>query len=208
MGKQKRKHPGSTEGWPNPPGEGRDVVLHTRVVTDTGGGPDKTILLSAPFLAETNYWLAAAYMHPPDDAGFDEVKSRAKAVGCPLISVPDRGPLDQSVLRQMLAICKRFNVRIWHGHDYKSNLLGLTLRPFWPMKLVTTVHGWVKHTDPHAALLSRRPVVPAVLSPRVVRVGRPRRARGETGRAQGKAHADPQRDRRSYLPPIVPGSRI
>ena len=131
--------------WPTYPPD-RDVVLHTRVVTETGGGPDKTILLSAPFMADTNYWLAAAYMHPPDDSGFDQVRRRAKEYDSPLISVPDRGPLDQSVLRRMLKVCRHYNVRIWHGHDYKSNLLGLMLRPFWPMKLVTTVHGWVKHT--------------------------------------------------------------
>ena len=35
---------------------------------------------------------------------------------------------------------------IWHGHDYKSNALGLLLRRFWPMRLVTTVHGWVQQT--------------------------------------------------------------
>ena len=35
---------------------------------------------------------------------------------------------------------------IWHGHDYKSNALGLLLRPMHPMRLVTTVHGWVRHT--------------------------------------------------------------
>ena len=46
------------DGLPVAP-EGRDVVLHTRVVTEQGGGPDKTILLSSPFLAETNYCLAA-----------------------------------------------------------------------------------------------------------------------------------------------------
>src|SRR5262249_28478527 len=33
-----------------------------------------------------------------------------------------------------------------HGHDYKTNLLGLLLRRFWPMRLLTTVHGWVHHT--------------------------------------------------------------
>src|SRR5262249_36301285 len=37
-------------------------------------------------------------------------------------------------------------VAVWHGHDYKSNLLGLLLRPFWPMRLVTTAHGWVEYT--------------------------------------------------------------
>jgi glycosyltransferase involved in cell wall biosynthesis len=55
--------------------------------------------------------------------------------------------MDTGVLRRMLKICKHYNVKIWHGHDYKSNLLGIMLRPFWSMKLVTTLHGWVKHTS-------------------------------------------------------------
>src|SRR5690606_2397786 len=133
---------------PVEPPPGRIVVLHTRVVTDTGGGPDKTILLSAPFLAHTDYWLAAAYMHPPGDPGFESIRKRAAEFQCPLLAIPDRGPLDRSVLRTLLDLCKRYNVRIWHGHDYKSNLLGLLLKPLWrQMKLVTTVHGWVKHTS-------------------------------------------------------------
>lgn len=127
--------------------EGADVVLHARVVTGTGGGPEKTILLSSPFMRDTNYWLAAAYMHPPNDSGFESIQKRAIDWDSPLIGVPDRGALDHRVVRNMLKICKHYGVRIWHGHDYKSNLLGLMLRPFWSMKLVTTVHGWVKHTS-------------------------------------------------------------
>ncbi|MEX2214274.1 MAG: glycosyltransferase [Phycisphaeraceae bacterium] len=133
------------DGLPTAP-QGRDVVLHTRVVTEQGGGPDKTILLSSPFLADTNYWLAAAYMHPPEDKGFDVLQKRAASWNSPLISVPDRGPFDRKVLARMLQLCKKYQVKIWHGHDYKSNLVGLLLRPFYKMKLVTTVHGWVKHT--------------------------------------------------------------
>ncbi|MBH07424.1 MAG: glycosyl transferase family 1 [Phycisphaeraceae bacterium] len=131
--------------FPAAPG-GRHVVLHTRVITGTGGGPDKTILLSAPFMSGTPYWLVAAYLHPPDDPGFHEVQNKAVQAGCPLIAVPDAGPLDCSVFRVLLDLCRRYKVRIWHGHDYKSNLLGLAVRPFWNMKLVTTVHGWVKRT--------------------------------------------------------------
>jgi glycosyltransferase involved in cell wall biosynthesis len=133
--------------WPAPPPRGKSVVLHTRVVTETGGGPEKTILLSSPFLAHTEYWLAAAYMHPPDDLGFAVIRERAAKWRCPLLSVPDRGPLDLSVLRTMFRICRHYNVRIWHAHDYKSNIIGLVLRPFHRMHLITTVHGWVKHTN-------------------------------------------------------------
>jgi glycosyltransferase involved in cell wall biosynthesis len=121
------------------------VVLDARVVTEAGGGPDKTILNAPRFLAG-HYHNLCAYMHPPADPGFEQLRQKALAWGAPLLSVPDRGPWDWRVFTQLLAACRRERVRVWHGHDYKSNALGLLLRRFWPMRLVTTVHGWVKHT--------------------------------------------------------------
>lgn len=122
------------------------VVLDARVVTGSGGGPDKTILNSPRFLRPAGYRMLCAYMHPPDDPGFDQLRKRADELQAPLLSVPDRGPWDCTVVTRVLSICRRERVRIWHGHDYKSNALGLLLRHFWPMRLVTTLHGWVKHT--------------------------------------------------------------
>ncbi len=122
------------------------VVLDTRVVTGTGGGPDKTILNSPRFLEPAGYRNVCAYMHPPDDPGFEELRGKADALRAPLVSVPDRGPWDTRVITRLLDICRRERVAIWHGHDYKSNALGLVLRRWWPMRLVTTVHGWVKRT--------------------------------------------------------------
>lgn len=122
------------------------AVLHVRVVTETGGGPDKTILNSPRFLERDGYRSLCAYLHPPDDPGFPEIVRRANASGAPVVSVPDRGPWDVSVLRRLLAVCRRERVTIWHGHDYKSNAIGLLLKRLWPMRLVTTVHGWVRYT--------------------------------------------------------------
>lgn len=122
------------------------VVLEARVVSEKGGGPDKTILNSPRFLTDAGYWTICAYMHPPNDPGFNEIRSKASRLRAPLISIEDRGPLDWRVLTRLREICRRHRVAIWHGHDYKSNLLGLLLRPFWPMHLITTVHGWVKET--------------------------------------------------------------
>ena len=118
------------------------VVLHARVVTGTGGGPDKTILNSPRFLTVLGYESVCAYLHPPEDSGFEELKQRACSLNAELISVPDRGLRDVSVVSRMLKICRERNVSIWHGHDYKSDALGLLLRKFHPMKLVSTVHGW------------------------------------------------------------------
>jgi glycosyltransferase involved in cell wall biosynthesis len=122
------------------------VVLDVRVVTGTGGGPDKTILNSPRFLEPWGYRNICAYMHPTGDPGFELLERRARNWNARLISIPDRGPLDWRVFSQLLQICREEKVAIWHGHDYKSNFIGLILRRFWPMRLVTTVHGWVKHT--------------------------------------------------------------
>jgi glycosyltransferase involved in cell wall biosynthesis len=135
--------PGAARGRP---GAEACVVLHTRVVAGSGGGPDKTILNSPRFLAGSGYRALCAYLHPPADPGFPQLEARARLRQAPLLSVPDRGPCDWRVVPRLLDICRRQRVAIWHGHDYKSNALGLLLRRFWPMRLVTTVHGWVHHT--------------------------------------------------------------
>jgi glycosyltransferase involved in cell wall biosynthesis len=128
------------------PGEEAGVVLHTRVVAGSGGGPDKTILNSPRFLVGSGYRVLCAYMHPPGDPGFAQLQAKARQWQAPLLSVTDGGPCDWRVVPRMLEICRRERVTIWHGHDYKSNALGLLLRRFWPMRLVTTVHGWVHQT--------------------------------------------------------------
>jgi glycosyltransferase involved in cell wall biosynthesis len=125
---------------------GLPVVLDARVVSGSGGGPDKTILNSPRFLTSAGYRMLCAYMHPPGDPGFEQLRARAATLQAPLLAVPDGGPWDCAVVGRLLHICRRERVQVWHGHDYKSNALGLLLRRFWPMRLVTTLHGWVKHT--------------------------------------------------------------
>jgi len=120
------------------------TILHVRTVVGAGGGADKTTLKSAGHLEGTGYRAWAAYLHAPRDPGFDEIRRRAKAWSCPLIEILDRGPLDPSVIIGLAKACRRLNVRIWHAHEYKSNLIGLLLRPFLRLRLVSTVHGWVE----------------------------------------------------------------
>jgi len=122
------------------------TVLHVRVVTETGGGPEKTILNSPAHLEKRGYRGVCAYLHPPHDPGFAEIQKRARELDVDLISVPDRGPWDLRVVWQLLKLCREKKVTIWHGHDYKSNAIGLLIRLFHRMQLITTVHGWVVHS--------------------------------------------------------------
>lgn len=124
----------------------RPFVLHTRVVTGTGGGPEKTILNSPRFLAEHNIDSACLFMRPPADPGFAVLEQKAKAANAPIIGIDDHGPFDRSVIRQCLQVCRERNVTVWHAHDYKSNAVGLMVKRHHPMHLVTTTHGWVRKT--------------------------------------------------------------
>lgn len=123
------------------------TVLDTRIVTGAGGGPDKTILNSPRFLRGSKYRSLACYLRSPHDLGFSELRRRAAEKNCPLIEIDDAGPLSLvSSLKALADVCRRYDVQIWHGHDYKTNLLGVLLRPLFKFHLVTTVHGWVQQT--------------------------------------------------------------
>ena len=58
--------------------ESRPYVLHTRVVTGTGGGPEKTILNSPRYLAKYGIGCSCVFMRPPGDPGFATIEDKAK----------------------------------------------------------------------------------------------------------------------------------
>src|SRR4029079_10457292 len=118
-----------------------------RVVTGQGDEPDKTLINSPRHLEGTGYLTNCAYLPPPRDPAFAQLRHRAAQRGTRLIEIDDRGALDWRVVPDLLRVCRDENVRIWHAHDYKTNVLGLLLKRFWPMRLVTTVHGWVEQTS-------------------------------------------------------------
>lgn len=122
-------------------------VAHVRVVTGQGGGPDKTILRSVKPMRERGYEELCVYLRPPTDAGFNVLERHAQNAGAELMAVDDRGPFDMQVVRRLIQVCRERRIQIWHGHDYKSNALGLLVRRFVPLRLVTTVHGWVHRTS-------------------------------------------------------------
>lgn len=129
-----------------PPANPLRTVLHVRIAAGAGGGPEKTIINSPRHLERHGYRGLVAYLHPPGDPGFEVIVQRAQEKNCPLMGFPESLPIDPRVLWKLARLCRKEKVQVWHGHDYKSNLYGVLLRPFLGFRLVTTVHGWVKHT--------------------------------------------------------------
>lgn len=122
------------------------VILHVRVVSGTGGGPEKTILNSPRFLRPFQYRSVCIYLRDPEDSGFAVLTERAAERNAPLQAIDDFGIKDWRITKRVSKLLEHYPNAIWHGHDYKSNLLGLLLRRRHPMPLVTTVHGWVQRT--------------------------------------------------------------
>jgi glycosyltransferase involved in cell wall biosynthesis len=122
------------------------LVLHTRVTIGAGGGPEKTIVNSPCFLANQGFPMLCAYMRAPGDEDFDLLLDRASVTGATIIPVDDSGPFDWRIIQRFNAICREHRPSIWHGHDYKSNFVGLFANRAHPMRLITTVHGYVEKT--------------------------------------------------------------
>jgi len=122
-------------------------VLHARVVANTGGGPDKTILRSATYLPRDLYNVAACYLHPAGNTGIARLVDQAHAHAMPIHTIPERGAIDRRALHHLTDLCRRRRIDIWHSHDYKTDVLGLMVRRQLPgLKLVSTVHGFTRET--------------------------------------------------------------
>ncbi|MGB1126162.1 MAG: glycosyltransferase family 1 protein, partial [Phycisphaeraceae bacterium] len=100
------------------------TILHARTVTNSGGGPDKTILRSAALLDSSRYRTIAAYLHPAGDTGIESLRGTAARFGMDMHAIPERGPIDLRAVRLLRDLCKRMHVDIWHAHDYKTDILG------------------------------------------------------------------------------------
>ena len=117
-------------------------MLHLRVVSGTGGGPEKTILNSPRFIKDHGYQAQVVYLCPPDPVIQESLRSRASKLDCPLTIVEDHGAKDFRVVGKLLKICRDQKIELLQTHDYKSNALGLLLRRFHKMHMASMLHGW------------------------------------------------------------------
>jgi glycosyltransferase involved in cell wall biosynthesis len=103
-------------------------------------------VLNSPRFLEGRYRCLCAYLRHPGDTEFATLVEYAAAHRADLVAVDDYGPLDLGVMGRVRDLCRDRRPRIWHGHDYKTNVLGALLRRRSDVRLVTTAHGWVSRT--------------------------------------------------------------
>ena len=120
-------------------------LLELRNTYKWGGGPDKTILLSAEQHDPARVSVVVAYIRDVRDREF-QISEKARARGLTFYEITERGKLDLRVLKELRDIVIRHDINLIHAHDYKSDLLAYLLRLWlWrrPIALLSTAHAWV-----------------------------------------------------------------
>ena len=109
-----------------------------------GGGPDKTILLSAARHDKKKFFILVTYLKNPDDVDF-QIGLMGANYGIPnYIELLDRSVLDLKCLFQLSSLVKKYKIDIIHVHDLKTTILGAFLKLLNPqVKIMHTAHGWI-----------------------------------------------------------------
>lgn len=120
-------------------------VLELRSVRGTGGGPEKTILLSAAMADPGRAQVTVCYLRDQRD-GIFAIHERAAAAQVDYVEVTERHSFDTSVWKKLKALITDRQIDLLHAHDYKTDLLALLLSRATGTRAIATVHGWTGHS--------------------------------------------------------------
>ena len=119
-------------------------LLELRNTYKWGGGPDKTILLSAEKHNRERVEVVVAYIRDATDNEF-LIAKKARARGLTFYDIEEYGKLDLHVLQTLASIVIQHDINLIHSHDYKSDLFAYLLK--WKLRkrrlaIISTLHGW------------------------------------------------------------------
>jgi len=120
-------------------------LLELRSTYKWGGGPDKTILLSAQQHDPSKVCVVVAYIRDVRDHEF-QITDMAKKRGLTFYEVVETGKLDLRVLWALRDIIIEHDINLIHSHDYKTNFFAYLLK-LWlrtrNLTILSTEHAWV-----------------------------------------------------------------
>lgn len=126
-------------------GTRRVRVLELRSVRGTGGGPEKTILLSAAMADVSRVQVTVCYIRDQRDEIF-AIDERAAKAGVDYVEVRERHSFDPSVWGKLRRLIADRQIDIIHSHEYKTDVLALLLSRATGARALATVHGWTGHS--------------------------------------------------------------
>ncbi len=121
-------------------------VMDLRGTYKGGGGPDKTILLSAKHHNPERVDVLVTYLRDPRDDEF-EIDKKAAELMINYVDVSDKYLLDLKCVRQLHLLIKKFRISLLHAHDDKTLLYGWFLKQINPhLHIMYTCHSYANYT--------------------------------------------------------------
>ncbi|MBU0701858.1 glycosyltransferase family 4 protein, partial [bacterium] len=118
-------------------------IMEFRSTHTTGGGPDKTILVSAKQHDKERFNVIVVYLKGPDDDEF-KITGIAQGMGLNFIEVEEHGKLSVRDINYISSLISKHNIDILHAHDCKTDVFGCFLKRMNnELVLLTTAHGWI-----------------------------------------------------------------
>jgi glycosyltransferase involved in cell wall biosynthesis len=120
-------------------------VLELRSVRGTGGGPEKTIILSAAMADPRSTQVTVCYLRDQRDNVF-RIHERAAHAHVDYVEVTERHSFDPRVWAKLRRLIAERQIDLLHAHDYKTDMLALLLARATGTRALATVHGWTGHS--------------------------------------------------------------
>ena len=110
-----------------------------------GGGPDKTILLSAAQHDRDKVHVLVTYLRQPQDSDF-QIADNARSLGIHYCDLVDRYLIDWQCLARLKQIVREKHIEVLHSHDDKTLLYSVILRYFVPgLRIMHTCHSHAEY---------------------------------------------------------------
>ncbi len=120
-------------------------VMDFRGTYKGGGGPDKTILLSAALHNRTRIHVLVSYIRQPHDTEF-QISEKARALGIDYFDLEDKRLLDWQCLGQLRRRIRDEQIEVLHSHDDKTLLYSVILKYLVPgLRIMHTCHSHAEY---------------------------------------------------------------
>lgn len=117
-------------------------VLHLRDTYEIGG-PGKTILETHRAMDRNRFrlHLGVFLRHgEPEDSPFI---AEAKRLGMPVHFIKGGHAYDLRMISRVIKLVRTLQIDIVHAHEVKSDFIAYLSARFYPIPIVTTLHGWI-----------------------------------------------------------------
>lgn len=117
-------------------------ILELRTVSGTGGGPEKTIFMTAKKLDSSRFETHIIYTRNLQDPQFNWMKRHyALPEGVHYEEYIEKHSYDPRLLKYLYQYCQRYRIDILHSHEYKTDVLCGLIRKKLAAKWVSTFHA-------------------------------------------------------------------